>query len=235
MGPSLRDITRNLAINSDGLHTITITADGIIVQDPSNVSQALRNVNTTIVSTNSGAGGLDTGSMASSTWYYIWAIAKADGTTAAMLSLSSTAPTMPTGYTYKSLIGTALNQPSANLMYFKQRGNLVICAQYAVSIVNTGSIATHNVPLGISPLAVKIVGYVNGACSNVSTWSLNLWPYNDGSGIGNIGIMTQGTQGAVSTMTVPFILPLIVAQTFYSTVTPPATTGTVSITGWEYV
>jgi hypothetical protein len=52
-----------------------------------------------------GAGGLDTGVIGNSD-YYIWAIKRSDtGVTDALFSLSSTAPTMPTNYNYKRLIG----------------------------------------------------------------------------------------------------------------------------------
>jgi hypothetical protein len=51
------------------------------------------------------AGGLDTGAIGNSD-YYIWAIARSDtGVTDYLYSLSSTAPTMPTNYDYKRLIG----------------------------------------------------------------------------------------------------------------------------------
>jgi len=50
-------------------------------------------------------GGLDTGSIGNSD-YYIWAIKRPDtGITDVLFSLSSTAPTMPTNYTLKRLIG----------------------------------------------------------------------------------------------------------------------------------
>jgi hypothetical protein len=53
----------------------------------------------------SNAGGLDTGAIGNSD-YYIWLIARPDtGVVDALYSLSSTAPTMPSNYTYKRLIG----------------------------------------------------------------------------------------------------------------------------------
>jgi hypothetical protein len=53
----------------------------------------------------SGANGLDTGAAANNTWYSVWVIAKADGSVASLLSLSSTAPTMPATYIYKRRVG----------------------------------------------------------------------------------------------------------------------------------
>lgn len=51
------------------------------------------------------AGGLDTGAIGNSD-YYLWAIGRSDtGVTDALFSLSSTAPTMPTSYDFKRLIG----------------------------------------------------------------------------------------------------------------------------------
>lgn len=51
------------------------------------------------------AGGLDTGSIGNSD-YYIWLIARSDtGVVDVLYSLSSTAPTMPSNYDYKRLIG----------------------------------------------------------------------------------------------------------------------------------
>jgi hypothetical protein len=58
---------------------------------------------------NSGLLGLDTGSESADAWYYIWIIAKADGTVSAILSASATAPTIPTGYIYKRLVSMVRN------------------------------------------------------------------------------------------------------------------------------
>lgn len=61
------------------------------------------------------AGGLDTGTIAN-TDYYIWAIARSDtGVTDALFSTSATAPTMPTNYDYKRLIG-----------WFKRSGGTIV-------------------------------------------------------------------------------------------------------------
>ena len=67
---------------------------------------------------------LDTGNLAASTWYYIWAIY--NGTTiAGLASTSRTAPTMPANYTtaYTRLIGVAKTDANAHFMVFVQQGN----------------------------------------------------------------------------------------------------------------
>jgi len=78
----------------------------------------------TVDITSSGANGLDTGSEANSTWYYVWLIKNtSSGTLAGMLSTSSTSPTMPSGYTKKRRIGVAYNDSSGDLFDFQQHGH----------------------------------------------------------------------------------------------------------------
>ena len=69
------------------------------------------------------AGGLDTGAVANSTWYYIWLIKKdSDSSIDALFSTSATSPTMPAGYTYKRRIrGAVLTDGSANILGFEQK------------------------------------------------------------------------------------------------------------------
>lgn len=74
--------------------------------------------------TTSGLNGLDTGSVAASTFYYIWIIS--DGTTFnGLYSLSQTAPTMPGGYTYKILVGAVLTDGSSHIIRTMQNGQYI--------------------------------------------------------------------------------------------------------------
>lgn len=74
----------------------------------------------TVDITVSGAGGLDTGSEANSTWYNVWFIQKSsDGTQSLILSVSATAPTMPAGYDIKRRVGELYNNASGNLMWIR--------------------------------------------------------------------------------------------------------------------
>lgn len=85
----------------------------------------------------SGANGLDTGTKANSTNYYLWVIGKEDGTIASLWSLSATTPTMPTGYVYKRLVGWNRTDSSGNIYRILQVGNK---AQYVVtSATNTAN------------------------------------------------------------------------------------------------
>lgn len=62
-------------------------------------------------------GGMDTGSVGNSTWYYIWLIKRSDtGVVDALYSASSSSPTMPANYDYKRLIGAVRTDGSANIL-----------------------------------------------------------------------------------------------------------------------
>lgn len=88
-------------------------------------AQYVETGNLTADITASGANGLDTGAEASGTWYNIFVIAKVDGTVASLLSTSSTAPTLPSGYTFKRLIGAVRNDGSSDFLDFNQFGTFV--------------------------------------------------------------------------------------------------------------
>ncbi len=107
---------KNLRSSANGTSAnISITADDLVVETTGNVYLTLRTVSLTLVCSGSGANGLDTGALAASTIYHKWVIYNpATATTAALLSLSSTAPTMPSGYTYKARVGAISTDGTAN-------------------------------------------------------------------------------------------------------------------------
>lgn len=80
--------------------------------------------NTNAVLSASGVNGLDTGSEAASTWYYVWVIGDSTGAnpTATLLSLSSTVGglTFPAGYDRARRVGAVRNDGSSNLLQFNQ-------------------------------------------------------------------------------------------------------------------
>jgi hypothetical protein len=69
-------------------------------------------------------GGLDTGSVAANTMYAIWLIKRSDtGVVDVLFSTSFTAPTMPTNYDLKRLIGAMSTDGSSNWYRFNQNGD----------------------------------------------------------------------------------------------------------------
>lgn len=104
----------NLKASATGASAaITVTADSVCVKNASNQQKVLNGVSLSVSGAANGANGLDTGSLAVSTWYYLWVIWNGT-TTAGLLSLSSTAPTMPSGYTHKSRVGSIRTDASGN-------------------------------------------------------------------------------------------------------------------------
>ena len=93
-----------------GLRAVDDTSSNVIIL-PSDLTVSLAT---------SGVNGLDTGTEAASTWYYVWLIRKTtDGTVAALLSTSRTAPTLPTGYDQKTRLKIAVrNDASSNILPF---------------------------------------------------------------------------------------------------------------------
>jgi len=82
-----------------------------------------------ILTATSGANGLDTGTIASNTWYAVYVIYNPTTTTAAgLISLSGTSPTLPSGYTYKTRIGWVRYSTGALLASF-QYGNRAMWKQ----------------------------------------------------------------------------------------------------------
>lgn len=131
---------KNLALSASGVAaTVTVTCDELILGDGSGGYAVERAINGTITTTNTGAGGLDTGALAVSTWYSIWRIGKTDGTRAWLFSLSATAPTMPSGYTLKARIGWFRTDSTGNKypLSFKQYGRRIQYVAAAGSNVAT--------------------------------------------------------------------------------------------------
>lgn len=125
---TISGISKNLVIgmNSGPPVTFSISADEIVLKNPVGSAFLATSLSKTLNPANSGVNGLDTGALAATNWYYIWAISDGSLNTDVMLSLSNSAPTMPVGYTYKALIG-CVNRASSLFLNFAQRGNFVKC------------------------------------------------------------------------------------------------------------
>lgn len=152
---------RNLKLSATGLNGLTsITADELILSADDGTYLSASSVNVNVSIATAGAGGLDSGLIGGSTWYSVWAIS--NGTTVAgLLSLSSTAPTMPPGYLHKMRVGWIRTDSTANKfpLAFTQTGS---CVQYKVA---SGSNLT-----GLPAMASGVQG--SGAAGATSfTWA----------------------------------------------------------------
>lgn len=138
-------------------YQVDITADVVILLDTSNNGVVYRNIatTTTVDLTASGINGLDTGSEASNTTYYIWLIGNDIGGIYGLFSTSATAPTVPPGYNYKRRFGFVRNNSSGNLLGFSQTNDMY---QYDQSdgdnqVLHTSGVTTTPTSLDISALA----------------------------------------------------------------------------------
>lgn len=192
---------KNLQASANGISAnISVTADELVLENGADVYQKVSAVSLTINSATSAANGLDTGTLAASTWYAVWAIW--NGTTVAgLLSANSTAPTMPTGYTHKARIGWIRTDGTANKypLSFKQYGRRI---QYVVA-------AGGNVPGG-TLMASGTAGNANtptwaavGVSSFVPTTASAIIVYCLAGSNGVIGIAPNSSYGAWTSATNP--------------------------------
>lgn len=162
---------RNNAANPN--HQVDINADGIVVRNGSKLLQLL-DVDLTVSITASGANGLDSGTETSSTWYYIWVIYNpTSATTAGLLSASSSAPTLPTGYTYKKFVSVVLNNSSSNFKAFSQRQNEYTWANPAESTpgyysASYAALTPPNAPISSGKVGAVRIGGVSKTANAVA-------------------------------------------------------------------
>lgn len=103
------------------------------------------------------AGGLDTGSIAPSTWYHFFAILRTDtGVTDVLFSTSATSPTMPANYVYFRRIASWKTDGSSNWTSMTQDGDYFRLAASVLDINSTNpgtsavSATLASVPSGIN-------------------------------------------------------------------------------------
>lgn len=124
----------------------------------------------------SGNGGLDTGTITASTWYHVHLIRKdSDGSLDALLSLSPTAPSMPTGYTARRRLGAVRTNGSSQVTAFSQVGDKFTwdVPIVDVSVTNPGTAAvtrTVTVPIGIVVDADLVVAVAPQSGTSAAAW-----------------------------------------------------------------
>ena len=163
--------------------TVQVTLASGVLTDGAGNYVPLNALSQTVSTTGTGAGHLDTGSVTNNTWYFVYAIAKADGTQSAILSTSSSAPTLPSGYLYYELLGAVKTQIPGGTA-------LVRTAQYGNKTTYrvTPSSQTQTLPKMVTGHAgdVEAGNYAPVAVSNfvptaiASEIGLTLWTQNGG-------------------------------------------------------
>jgi len=143
----IKSLLKNLHIECSSATQVVVKSGSTVGTDDGGAVISLSS-DVTIDITNSGANGLDTGSEAANTWYYIYLIWNpATETAAGLLSASPTNPVLPSGYTKKRLVGAARNDGSSNFRYFRQSGDK---AQFSAVILLHGVATTSWTSVTIS-------------------------------------------------------------------------------------
>lgn len=150
---------------------IDISADSLVVRNSNGFARLLDSVAVTVNMATVGANGIDAGAQAASTWYYGWVIAKDDGTVAGLASTSATAPTMPSGYTFKALVSAVYSSAGTTFTPYRQKGDRVFY-EAAYNVLGSGSASTEtaiSVVAAVPPIAESFnlqahgVGTASGA------------------------------------------------------------------------
>lgn len=238
---------KNLAASAGGASAnVSVTADEIVVKNTSSYARILSSVSLTINTAGSGANGLDTGTLATSTWYSVWVICKNDGTTAGLISTSATSPTMPADYTFKARIGWIRTDSTANKypLAFRQFGRRVRYAPAsganitALPLAASGAAGAPNTPTWV---AVSVSNFVPSTTSFISL-SLSII----GSGVkalcapnNNYGAYNSTTNpppmmaGAASVANVVTLCNYEMGLESTNVYWASETGGVLAVTGWE--
>ena len=144
-----------LKVNVSSGTTVAVAATSVSVGNGSGSYYQATAVSVSINSAVNGANGLDTGALGASTWYAVFAIYNpATATVAGLMSLSGTAPTLPSGYTFFARVGWVLTNSGSALIGTLQYGRR---AQYVVGGTN------------LTALPVMITA-ASGSVDDVPTW-----------------------------------------------------------------
>ena len=147
-------------------------------------------------------GGLDTGSFASNTWYHIFLIQRPDTRRVdALISLSPTAPTMPSPYTLFRRIGSMLSSGSSQWMAINQNGDdflwpVPAADISAASITSSGALYALSVPPGVQVMARIRLGLASstvGAFARISSPDENPAGANVPNSNFNLRVWATGT------------------------------------------
>lgn len=113
-------------------------------------------------------GGLDTGTIANSTWYHFFVIKRPDtGVVDVIISLSPTAPTLPANYTLFRRIGSGKTNGSGQWTAFTQDGDYFIWAASVLDISanNPGTAAVTRTLVSV-PTGVNVEAHFQGILNN---------------------------------------------------------------------
>ena len=195
-----RDYISGLKINYVSAYQVTIDTGVCRSDDNTEVIEVATSI--TLDITASGAGGLDTGTEAADTWYYVWLIKNSStGDVSGVFSTSSSAPTLPEGYDKKRLLGAVRNDSDGDflkfytnilaggraLMFLYDLGHKVLDRGQATSwtVVDCSNFVPENVSL------VRLIAHVHAAVADTICYALLRTVGSSGTLAYDINILTM--------------------------------------------
>lgn len=153
----------DLAVTRASNTTLTIGTGACM--DSTGEVNMVNNSTLTIDATVSGANGLDTGTIASSTGYYVHLISNPNQRVlypaAGLISLSATAPVLPVGYTHFRCVGWEVMDGSTHWLLCTNIGSgreRTKMWDTAISVLSAGTATTLTT---IGSLALSVIGFDN--------------------------------------------------------------------------
>lgn len=191
---SVRGSFSGLAANASGTNAnVSVTTDELMLEASAGDYRTARAVSVTPSVSVSGVNGIDSGVVAPSTWYYVWVISNGLNI-AGLISLSPTAPSMPSGYTYKARVSTIRTDSTANAfpLPFVQFGrksfwtpkpatnltSLRVMASGAQGNISTPTWVAVSVSSFVPPTAASIEISVGGTWTTGTAYQIMAAPNN---------------------------------------------------------
>jgi hypothetical protein len=156
IGSMLRSYLAGFGMSTAGSSVTMTIAAGQASNSTNSVSISLASAiskTTGAWAVGTGNGGLDTGTIANSTWYYFFAIRRPDTSVVDLIfSTSSSAPTLPANYTQYRYIAGGLTNSSGQWVLFTQMGREFYWSTPVLNFSSAGSLTaallTCSVPRG---------------------------------------------------------------------------------------
>lgn len=210
----------NLKISSLGINNYqsAITASKAVLANSSGETVTLSGISVTPQISVSGVNGLDTGTVAANTWYYLYLIS--DGTLVrGLFSLSATNPTLPSGYTYFARVGAVRTGASGYLLQTLQQGRQVQYVTLAGSnvaslpILSSGAFGSYSttsptyVAISTSNFVPPTASKITGVLSNSFTGTLS-----------SVGLAPNSNYSGMDTSKPPLIYAVFANGTIFTCV-----------------
>ena len=212
---------KNRTVNVSGNgYQGSITADCIVVESIDFKSKVLRNINVSFNGANAGPNGIDENSIIAGNWYRLFVIYNPiTDAVASLISLSTTAPTLPNGYTHFCKVGTAyVAAATTNFKRARKTGNRVDLLQNPANTTSYDNVLLNGVTNPVitafscaacaPPEATHLIGISNPSINGYMYILPSSNPYDCGRTLAATDLAGMETQ---------MMHPLFTPQTLYYT------------------